>query len=446
MNATTLYVSTCRYILQAEHNDPNTWGDLYRRLPYLRQSLSCCVCAGLLSDPMGPSNSTCQHFVCRMCLGGKMLLKPSCSWCKDYTLFVEVKQLQILLSCYKKLCEYIADTPIARNLVGANGGTSNHTSGLSILQEGMAINDSHYERSRSQDISGFNIVEYLAKASINSVSTSASNSVHNGHIGGNVVAHSNPEVKGEVLGGMNHTDRTDAVNGNEAEPFVSVDRSLDEYSVTITPNSDNKSSPKIKIKRKKRLELGHHSQSKPGLHLGLSIAKVKRKYQRRSKSLLLASSSSSRLGTSNGVIDLNALSNTPRKLIISGHRAKLLKAGRKLEIKEGCRCGTGGKFPGLNTCQGHRCPCFVSEVACSKCRCKGCKNPLKSSPGEDSLDYWIQNVLIKNNILESYEQLEKQVLCFVKGDSVMNLFWVSNNNKIYLISQIYLKRRICPIS
>ncbi|XP_071798752.1 uncharacterized protein [Asterias amurensis] len=387
MNATTLYVSTCRYILQAEHNDPNTWGDLYRRLPYLRQSLSCCVCAGLLSDPMGPGNSTCQHFVCRNCLGGKMLLKPSCSWCKDYSLFTEVKQLQILLSCYKKLCEYIADTPIARNLVGANGGTNSHSSGLSILQEGMAINDSHYERSRSQDISGFNIVEYLAKASMNSTPAASNNAMQNGHLEGGSVVITNPEVTGEVRRVVNHTARTDAVNGTEAEPYTVEGGGLDEYSVTITPNSDNKSSPKIKIKRKKRLELGHHSQSKP-IHPGLNIAKVKRKYQRRSKTRLLASStSSSRLPTSNGVLDLNALSNTPKKLIISGHRAKLLKAGRKLEIKEGCRCGTGGKFPGLNTCQGHRCPCFVSEIACLKCRCKGCKNPLKASPSEQSSDY-----------------------------------------------------------
>ncbi|XP_022098710.1 E3 ubiquitin-protein ligase MSL2-like [Acanthaster planci] len=376
MNATTLYVSTCRYILQAEHNDPNTWSDLYRRLPYLRQSLSCCVCAGLLKDPMGPSNSTCQHFVCRGCLGGKMLLKPSCSWCKDYSMFVEVKQLQILLSCYKKLCEYIADTPIARNLVGANGGTNSHSSGLSILQEGMAINDSHYERSRSQDISGFSIVEYLAKASMNSTQGSGSNSVQNGHASGAVTPHDHPEVGRESQGVLNHTE---ALNGSEAEPYVSIDGTVDEYSVTISPNSDNSSSPKIKIKRNKRMELGHPSQSKPNLHLGLSIAKVKRKYQRRTKNLLLSSSSSSRLGASNGLIDLHSLSNKPRKLVISGHRAKLLKAGRKLEIKEGCRCGTGSKFPGLNTCQGHRCPCFVSEVPCTKCRCKGCRNPLKSS-------------------------------------------------------------------
>ena len=168
MNATSLYVSTCRYILHADHENPDSWGDLYRLLPYLRQSLSCCVCGNLLSDPMGPTNSTCQHHVCKGCLGGKMLLKPSCSWCKDYSLFAENKQLQILLSCYKKLCEYIADTPIARNMVGANGGTSNT---LAILQEGMAINEGNaYAQSKKNSDERavhVNIMELLTKANKN---------------------------------------------------------------------------------------------------------------------------------------------------------------------------------------------------------------------------------------------------------------------------------------
>lgn len=44
VNATSLYVSTCRYIMQCEPQDPGSFPELYKLLPYLRQSLSCCVC------------------------------------------------------------------------------------------------------------------------------------------------------------------------------------------------------------------------------------------------------------------------------------------------------------------------------------------------------------------------------------------------------------------
>ena len=55
MNAIGLYVSTCRYILRANTSDPESWSDLYRYLPYLRQALGCCVCLGILHKPMGPA-------------------------------------------------------------------------------------------------------------------------------------------------------------------------------------------------------------------------------------------------------------------------------------------------------------------------------------------------------------------------------------------------------
>ncbi|KOX75848.1 Male-specific lethal 2 like protein [Melipona quadrifasciata] len=78
MNATSLYVSTCRLVLQADADDPNSWTDLYRLVPYLRQSLSCTVCSNLLIEPHTPTETNCQHHVCRGCRGGRKKLKPSC--------------------------------------------------------------------------------------------------------------------------------------------------------------------------------------------------------------------------------------------------------------------------------------------------------------------------------------------------------------------------------
>ncbi|XP_042880197.1 protein piccolo-like [Penaeus japonicus] len=124
MNATSLYVTTCRLVMQAEPENRESWTELYKLLPYLRQSLSCTVCGQLLSEPLTPTETTCQHHVCRKCLGGKKRLKPTCSWCKDYGMYVDNVQIKLILQCYRKLCEYIKFTPIYCKLCSIynNGG------------------------------------------------------------------------------------------------------------------------------------------------------------------------------------------------------------------------------------------------------------------------------------------------------------------------------------
>lgn len=150
MNATSLYVSTCRLILQANAEDTASWTDLSRLVPFLRQSLSCTVCGSLLVEPHTPTETNCQHHVCKSCKGGRKKLKPSCSWCKDYAKYVENVQLRILLKCYKKLCEYITCTPIYKKLGGvslpANSSNTNLLDGttptlLSLVQEGAGFVD-----------------------------------------------------------------------------------------------------------------------------------------------------------------------------------------------------------------------------------------------------------------------------------------------------------------
>ncbi|XP_051556651.1 E3 ubiquitin-protein ligase MSL2-like [Myxocyprinus asiaticus] len=108
VNATALYVSACRSLLQCDPQDPETYGGLFNVLPFFRDSLSCLACGNLLQDPIAPKNSSCQHYVCKGCKGKKMFLKPSCSWCKDYEQFEENKQLQILIDCYKSFCECVS--------------------------------------------------------------------------------------------------------------------------------------------------------------------------------------------------------------------------------------------------------------------------------------------------------------------------------------------------
>lgn len=150
MNATSLYVSTCRLVLQAKVEDAASWTDLFRLLPFLRQALSCTVCGNLLIEPYTPTETNCQHHVCKSCKGGKKKLKPSCSWCKDYEKYVENVQLRILLQCYKKLCEYIRSTSIFNNLGNIKPPVNNSNTNLldgttpsltNLIKEGAGFAD-----------------------------------------------------------------------------------------------------------------------------------------------------------------------------------------------------------------------------------------------------------------------------------------------------------------
>ncbi|CAH0727367.1 unnamed protein product, partial [Brenthis ino] len=150
MNATSLYVSTCRLIILADAADKSSWTDLFRLVPYLRQSLSCTVCGNLLKEPYTPTSSGCQHHVCKNCKGGRKKLKPSCTWCKDYENYNENLQLRILLQCYKKLCEYFMGTDTYKTLLeedeiaaGVNGGTVASSGLIDLIQEGAGFNDDY---------------------------------------------------------------------------------------------------------------------------------------------------------------------------------------------------------------------------------------------------------------------------------------------------------------
>lgn len=121
VNATALYVSASRAVLQCDPRQPNTFTDMYTLLPFFRQSLSCLVCGKLLQDPISPSHPDCQHSVCSGCKGQKMRVRLSCNRCKDYSCFQENKQLSLLVQCYRKLCVYVMHSPLLQPISSVGG-------------------------------------------------------------------------------------------------------------------------------------------------------------------------------------------------------------------------------------------------------------------------------------------------------------------------------------
>ncbi|XP_061820918.1 E3 ubiquitin-protein ligase MSL2b isoform X1 [Nerophis lumbriciformis] len=142
VNATSLYVSASRSVLQCDPGDPRALAELCRLLPFFRQSLSCLVCGNLLQDPIAPTDSSCQHYVCRACKGQRMQLKPSCSWCKDYSRFQENRQLSLLVRCYRKLCLYITQSPLAPHIASAADDSPDLQA---VLSEGLKLAESEHE-------------------------------------------------------------------------------------------------------------------------------------------------------------------------------------------------------------------------------------------------------------------------------------------------------------
>ncbi|KAL6097493.1 msl2 [Pungitius sinensis] len=142
VNATSLYVSASRSVLQCDPRDPRALAELCKLLPFFRQSVSCLVCGNLLRDPIAPTDSSCQHYVCRGCKGQRMQLKPSCSWCKDYSRFEENRQLSLLVHCYRKLCLYITQSPLAPHIASAAGDSPELRA---VLNEGLSLAESEPE-------------------------------------------------------------------------------------------------------------------------------------------------------------------------------------------------------------------------------------------------------------------------------------------------------------
>ncbi|XP_004082502.1 E3 ubiquitin-protein ligase MSL2-like [Oryzias latipes] len=144
VKATALYVSASRAVLQCDPRQPHTLAEMYKLLPFFRQSLACLVCGELLQDPISPMHPECQHYVCLGCKGKKMQVKPSCSRCKDYSCFQENKQLSLLVECYRKLCLYVTHSPLLQLISGHVGGSPEV---MSLLEEVLLTHKEDTENS-----------------------------------------------------------------------------------------------------------------------------------------------------------------------------------------------------------------------------------------------------------------------------------------------------------
>jgi male-specific lethal 2 len=93
-NATRWMLKASCALKEASKHGPEhqSWTAFLEKLVCFRESVACTVCRAIVSDAMYPradnttraSAGSCHHHVCKSCMGKKKMMKPSCSWCKDY--------------------------------------------------------------------------------------------------------------------------------------------------------------------------------------------------------------------------------------------------------------------------------------------------------------------------------------------------------------------------
>lgn len=349
MNAISLYVTASRLLFQSEAGDQNNT-DLYRLVPYLRQSLSCTVCANLLIEPYSPQD-VCQHHVCRACLGGRKNLKPTCLLCRNYQSYQANAQLRILLQCYKSLCKYILSTPPIYSSMHKHRQTGNIINGsheaqslADLIDEGASFHD-EYKSNPGLSKSSFSILPciFQPQPSQQTYTKPVANNININQ----TRASSAPSAADEKNShSMVAVTTINTVLPNP--PIKTVSNGSTLYSVMYAGSGN-----KITIKRK--TDSNNMFNKKTESPNTLSAKEM--------LNMLTGQSSSSEMQQSGQAAQTQAF----KKPATSKTKA--------MQKRKGCRCGNATPTPGKLTCCGQRCPCYVDSKSCVDCKCRGCRNP-----------------------------------------------------------------------
>ncbi|XP_077592674.1 E3 ubiquitin-protein ligase MSL2b [Stigmatopora nigra] len=354
VNATSLYVSASRSVLQCDPRDPRALAELCKLLPFFRQSVSCLVCGELLRDPMAPTDSSCQHYVCRGCKGQRMQLKPSCSWCKDYSRFRENRQLSLLVRCYRKLCLYIARSPLAAHIAGAAGDSPDLRA---VLDEGARL-----ARSEPDEDPPPSPPDAVAEC--------------NGRPASPIQIPPDPgEATGVPRNAGAEAGEPPSLNGPAPDDRhrprpPSPPRCRRKRSRSESDSEKLRPLPVDSLLRGAAPNYEPPASAPPvaGKGLGSKPAKRGAEHQGAAKK---ARAPKARVG-----VHAHPPSHPP---------SPSKPACKKPAEKKGCKCGRATQNPSVLTCRGQRCPCYSNRKACQNCICRGCQNSYMAN-GEKKLE------------------------------------------------------------
>lgn len=289
-----------------------------------------------------------------------MKLKPQCGWCKNHDEFQENTQLRIAVTCFKKLCEYISDSPIGEELQqtpSPNGETESNNL-TAVLQDALDFED-NFQMSHCLTLpKGLDsILQNKHSPSKTKSSTKSSKKSEQSVCSSNFCTN-----KSKSPGRADHDDIGSQKHTSSDVSFLcSTPRNMEETDTELRLNSTSQSDESIEVDVTDT-DTSIDSQSdldKP----------QKRKRESESSNKLIKSSSCASTGSQGSKGDNSQSFERDMK------RRTLGPDNEQKEIKI-CKCGRGGTNSRL-TCLGQRCPCYIKKLPCIGCKCKGCRNPRK---------------------------------------------------------------------
>lgn len=412
MNATNYYISTSRLALQGEAEAPSTWQDLYQLLPILRNSLSCTVCERLLFEPFTPEETSCEHHVCKGCKGRAKKLKPTCSWCRDYSKYFENVQLRILLENYKKLCKFIKISKMYVHF-GKNKELGWRMKEIISESEGEVIHSIEIKDEEDEDEHEVQIKVEASdfKSEDDCVEKILEEVGEECEVTPLELDHGN-EPPDEIISSPQAKLRQNTIFVSDTAriiPTFSLNAKIDtmanipktiplmDHTLAASPTQGisaktvspvQRTPPKcLPWKQEKKIPSILATVSpKPNGHR--PMGKIKREafildpFKTKNDIVGKAWQDSVKKSTSNISKSENSCpsaggssGSSPDASLCSFKQYKIKPFIKQLKRKSGCRCGNATQCPGKLTCCGQRCPCYVDSLACMDCKCKGCRNP-----------------------------------------------------------------------
>lgn len=427
MNAYEFYLSTCKYVLLADPSKKSTWADLYGYLPCLRQMLSCCVCGNIMLKPKGPSHGICLHHVCASCIGGKMRLRPACSWCRTHEGFVENPGMRLLILCFKRMCEYINSSPIGQEIrKSATNGAHTNTL-IKILDEAAAFEDDYVINNKvmptcvpTYGMAPEPKLVSLPRGHLTPGSSSGGGRTAGGRMrsdsGASATSHSEKDSTTPLAHEVVHKahDKEKPASSNGPLKLAKVEDEYEKMPALLAPctrgmDSQEKLSPPLPGTQRAEAHEFQGNSSWSGLSR-------RGRGQNFSKPLTVAFKRSTVKTkgltgvrtTGNGQSHLKSKSKLKNGLLMRQTKLKIKgkyqrkKKTFKHEIdfeppckrtrlassmttsdsvmritkQKTCKCARLNA-PSRLTCFGQRCPCYSNHLPCTDCMCRGCRNPCK---------------------------------------------------------------------
>ena len=341
--ATDVYSESCPLVMDyIKERGGGGEGELPQLLPYLRQLLTCCACAGLLKDPM--VSLSCGHCYCYECQFSEPLLKIHCRQCRGREGLVINNQLRLIASLYRELI----------HLLGLATPTDHALQELVLeVTEGVKVSKGLFyilPPTRYRKLTSLKPLKSKSKETSLSICT----------------------------------DLISDDDANITDFDTDADLSVNEDCIRVEALTSADRSSHFKIMRDNNKTMS--SSSSPPLHISIPL-NIKRRRDPFTPSLKrrLFKKHSNPV-TSTKTTPTNTPVKKKRKrapvagptedegLVVDREEKKIELVKR--EMKYNCRCGTNpGVMYGHLICMKKKCPCFYNELPCIKCRCKGCCNP-----------------------------------------------------------------------